>query len=102
MVVVALPIVVVVTAWEATTFLLFFTVQRCIISRSSTTVLGRLHPKSRYRDWGDAALEVVDDIIIGDIGDGGSCVEEALDIGPDRLALLLLAHGQGVSSSYSV
>ena len=42
---------------------------------------------------GDAALEVVDDVVIGDIGDGGSCVEEALDVGSDRLALLLLAHG---------
>jgi len=51
---------------------------------------------------GDAALEVVDDVVIGDVGDGGSCVEEALDVGYDRLALLLFAHGQGVSSSYSV
>jgi len=37
---------------------------------------------------GDAALEVV-----GDVGDSGSCVEEALDVGSDRLALLLFAHG---------
>ena len=50
----------------------------------------------------NATLEIVDDIVVGDIGDGGSCVEEALDVGPDRLALLLLAHGQGVSSSDSV
>ena len=42
---------------------------------------------------GDAALEVVDDIVVGDVGDGGSCVEEALDVGSDRLALLLLDHG---------
>ena len=51
---------------------------------------------------GDAALEVVDDVGGSDVGDGGSCVEEAFDVGPDRLALLLLAHGQGMSSSYSV
>ena len=42
---------------------------------------------------GDVALEVVDQVVVGDIGDGGSCVEEALDIGSDRLALLLLDHG---------
>ena len=30
---------------------------------------------------GDAALEVVDDVVIGDVGDGGSCVEEAFDLG---------------------
>ena len=29
---------------------------------------------------GDAALELVDDVIVDDIGDGGSCVEEALDV----------------------
>ena len=42
---------------------------------------------------GDAALEVVDDVVGSDIGDGGSCVKEALDVGFDRLALLLLDHG---------
>jgi hypothetical protein len=36
---------------------------------------------------GDAALEVVNDVVIGDVGDGGSCVEEALDVGPDRVSL---------------
>ena len=41
---------------------------------------------------GDAALEVVDDVVVGDIGDSGSCVEEALDVGSDRLTLLLLDH----------
>jgi len=51
---------------------------------------------------GDAALEVVDDVVGGDVGDGGSCVEEALDVGSDRFALLLLVHGQGVPSSYSM
>ena len=42
---------------------------------------------------GDAALEVVDDVVVGDVGDGGSCVEEVLDVGSDRLTLLLFAHG---------
>ena len=48
---------------------------------------------------GNAALEVVDDVVIGDIGDGGSCVEEALDVGPDGFALLLLANCKSMSSS---
>ena len=51
MVIVALPVVVVVAAVKATAFLLRFICQRCIMSRRSTTVLGRLRPKSRYSDW---------------------------------------------------
>ena len=50
----------------------------------------------------NATLEVVDDIVVRDVGDGGSCVEEALDVGSDGFALLLLAHRQGMSSSYSM
>ena len=29
---------------------------------------------------GDAVVEVVDDILVGDDSDGGSCVEEALHV----------------------
>ena len=36
---------------------------------------------------GDAALEVVDDVVVGDVGDSGSCVEEVLDVGSDRSCL---------------
>ena len=39
---------------------------------------------------GDDALEVVDDVIVGDVGDGGFCVKKMLDVGSDRLALRLL------------
>jgi hypothetical protein len=46
---------------------------------------------------GNAALEVVDDVIICDIEDGGSCVEESFDVGSDGSALLLLAHRQSMS-----
>jgi len=50
----------------------------------------------------NATIEVVDDVIVRDVGDGGSCVEEALDVGSDGFALLLLAHGQGMSISHSM
>ena len=50
----------------------------------------------------NATLEVVDDVVVRDIGDGGSCVKEALDIGYDGFTLLFLAHRQGMSSSYSM
>jgi hypothetical protein len=40
--------------------------------------------------------------VVGNVGDGSSCVEESLDVGSDRLALLLLDHGQGVTSSFSM
>ena len=50
----------------------------------------------------NATLEVVDDVVVHDVGDGGSCVEEALDVGSDGFALLLLAHGQGMSISHSM
>ena len=50
-VVVALPIVVVVAAGEALRSCSSSSAQRCIISRKSTTILGRFRPKLRYRDW---------------------------------------------------
>ena len=50
----------------------------------------------------DATLEVVDDVVVCNVGDGGSCIEEALDVGSDGFALLLLAHRQGMSSGYSM
>ena len=50
----------------------------------------------------NATLEVVDDVVVGYVGDGGSYVEEALDVGSDGFALLLLAHRQGMSSGYSM
>ena len=47
-------------------------------------------------------MEVVDDVVVGNIGDGGSCVKKALDVGPDGFALLLLAHCKSMSSDYSM
>ena len=50
----------------------------------------------------NATLEVVDDIVVRDVGDGGSRVEEALGVGSDGFTLLLFEHRQSMSSSYSV
>ena len=48
------------------------------------------------------SLEVVDDVVVLDIGDGGSCVEEALDVGSDGFAWLLLAYSKSMLRSYSM
>jgi len=50
----------------------------------------------------NAVVEVVDDVLVSNVGDGGSCVQEALDIGSDSFTLLLFAHCKIVSSSYSM
>ena len=47
-------------------------------------------------------MEIVDDILVGDIGDGRPCVEEALDVGPDGFARLLFAHCKSMASNYPV
>ena len=47
-----------------------------------------------------AVVEVVDDVLVRDVGDGGPLIEEALNIRPQGLARLLLAHCKGVASSY--
>jgi hypothetical protein len=39
---------------------------------------------------GEAILEVVDDILVGDVGHGGAYLEEAPGVGPKSLVLLLL------------
>ena len=48
----------------------------------------------------DAVVEVVDDVLVGDVGDGSPHVEEAFDVGPQGLAGLLFAHCKSVASSY--
>jgi hypothetical protein len=39
---------------------------------------------------GEAVLEAVDDILIGDVGDSGAHLEETPGVGPQGLVLLLL------------
>ena len=54
------------------------------MSHSSTTILGAITPEvTIQRLDSDAVLEVVDDVVVGNVGDDGSCVEEALDVGSD-------------------
>jgi hypothetical protein len=45
-----------------------------------------------------AILEAADDILIGDVGDGGSHLEETPDVRPQGLVHLLLDQGQIVAS----
>jgi hypothetical protein len=39
---------------------------------------------------GEAILEAVDDVLVGDVGDGGAHLEEVPGVGPQGLVLLLL------------
>jgi hypothetical protein len=49
----------------------------------------------------DIVLEIADDVLIGNVGDGGSHLEETPGIGPQGLVQLLLDLGQIVVSTYS-
>jgi len=42
---------------------------------------------------GKAVLEAVDDVLIGDVGDGGMCLEEATSVGVQGFVFPLLALG---------
>ena len=89
-----LPVVIVVTVWETAAFLLLFVSPALHHILLIYHYFGAITPKVTVQGLdSDAALEVVDDIVVGDVGDAGSCVEKALDVAPDRLALLLLDHG---------
>jgi hypothetical protein len=48
-----------------------------------------------------AILEAINDVLIGDVGDGGVGVEEAPGVRPQGLVLLLLALRQVVTSTCS-
>jgi hypothetical protein len=41
----------------------------------------------------EAILEAADDVLVGDVGDGGSHLEEMLGVGPQGLVQLLLDLG---------
>jgi len=56
--------------------------------------LGSLLPKvSEEVPVGEALLEAVDDVLIGDVGDGGALLKEAASIGMQGLALSLFTLG---------
>ena len=102
-VVVTLPVIVIVTAREATVFLLLFVCPALHHVASFYYCFGAITPEVTVeRLDSNATLEVVDDVVVRDVGDGGSRVEEALGVGSDGFSLLLLAHRQGMSSGYSM
>jgi hypothetical protein len=49
----------------------------------------------------ESILEAVNDILIGDVGDGGAHLEETPGVGPQVLVHLLLDMGQIVASACS-
>jgi hypothetical protein len=64
----------------------FWSAHRAIMSRGSTAVVRRLRPKSWY-------------VLIGDVCDGGSYLEETLSVGPQGLVHLLLDLEQIMAST---
>jgi hypothetical protein len=49
---------------------------------------------------GEALLEAVNDVFVGDVDDGGSGVEATPGVGPQGLVMLLLALRQVMTSTY--
>jgi hypothetical protein len=47
---------------------------------------------------GDAIVEVVDNILLGYVGDGGACVKKAVSVGSQELVMFLFV--QIVTSTY--
>jgi len=80
-IIVTLPVVVIIAAWEATK-LLFFLVSPSLhhVMKFHHLVRTISSEVTAKRLRGDAVVEVVDDILVGDDSDGGSCVEEALHV----------------------
>jgi hypothetical protein len=49
----------------------------------------------------EVILEAADHVLVGDVGDGGSYLEETPGVGPQGLVHLLLDLGQIVASTYA-
>ena len=80
-VVVTLPIVIVVTVREASALLLLFVCPSLHHVTQLYYHFGVITPEVAVeRLDSNATLEVADDVVVHDIGDGGSRVEEALDV----------------------
>ena len=45
-------------------------------------------------------MEAVDDVVVGDVADGGAGVEESFEVRPQSFPALLLAQPEVVSSSW--
>jgi hypothetical protein len=52
-----------------------------------------------YARVGDAVVEAVDDVVLRDVRDGGTDVEETTRVGPQKLITFLFALGKIVSST---
>ena len=47
-------------------------------------------------------MEAVDDVVVGDVGDGGAGVEESFEVRPQSFPALLLAQPEVVPSSWTM
>jgi hypothetical protein len=52
-----------------------------------------------YARVGEAVVEVIDDVVLRDVRDGGADVEETTRVGPQKLVTFLFALGKIVSST---
>jgi hypothetical protein len=63
-------------------------------------VLRPVPPKISIDAWvGDAVVEAVDDVILRDVRDGGTDIEETTCVGPQQLVMFLLTLGKIVTST---
>jgi hypothetical protein len=62
--------------------------------------LGPVPPKISVDAWvGDAVVEAVDDVVLRNVHDGGTDVEEAMCVGPQELVTFLFTLGKIVTST---
>ena len=47
-------------------------------------------------------MEAINDVVVGDVGDGGAGVEESFEVRPHSFPALLLAQPEVVSSSWTM
>ena len=90
-VIIALPIVVAVTSREAAALLFLFVCPALHHVAQFHYCFGVIMPKVTVDGLdSNATLKVVDDVVVRNVGDCGSCVEEALDVGSNGFTVFLL------------
>jgi hypothetical protein len=102
-VVIPLLVVVVVAALqEAIVLLLLLVCPSLHHVMKPRDVLGSVAAKvSKESLVGDAIVKAVDNILLGDVGDGGACVKEAASVESQELVTFLFALRQIVTSTCS-